>query len=122
MGSIFSKALAKLSNKVGFNVPTLLDPTLFERMAAHVGLCSSNIFCSIKSCQIEFGFDQTFCPTILLDEKMSQCFAALPTKLYPEASHVGHAGQSRIAILFRPGLLVSFATKMADEEDICGGC
>ena len=31
---------------------------------------------------------------------MLQCFAALPTKLYPEASHVGHAGQSRIVILF----------------------
>ena len=24
------KALAKLSNKVGFNVPTLLDPTLLD--------------------------------------------------------------------------------------------
>ena len=32
-----NKALAKLSNKVGFNVPTLLDPTLFHRLAAHVG-------------------------------------------------------------------------------------
>jgi len=31
------KALAKLSNKVGFNVPTLLDPTLLDRLAAHVG-------------------------------------------------------------------------------------
>ena len=32
-----AKALAKLSNKVGFNVPTLLDPTLLDRLAAHVG-------------------------------------------------------------------------------------
>ena len=39
-------------------------------------------------------------PNNLLDEKMLQCFAALPTKLYPEVSHVGPAGQSRIAILF----------------------
>ena len=63
--------------------------------------CSSNIFCSIKlKCWIEFDFNQTLCPTILLNEKMLQCFAALPTKLYPEASHVGHAGQSRISILF----------------------
>ena len=31
---------------------------------------------------------------------MLQCFAALPTKLYPETSRVGHAGLSRIAILF----------------------
>ena len=77
----------------------LLDPTLFDRLAAHVGWCSSNIFCSIK-CWIEFDFDQALCPTILLDEKMLQCFDALPTKLYLEASHVGHAGQSRIAILF----------------------
>ena len=43
---------------------------------------------------------------------MLQCFAALQTKLYPEASHVGPAGQSRIDILF----LASFGTKMADEE------
>ena len=33
----YHKALAKLSNKVGFNVPTLLDPTLLDRLAAHVG-------------------------------------------------------------------------------------
>ena len=39
-------------------------------------------------------------PNNLLDGKMLQRFAALPTKLNPEASHVGHAGQSRIAILF----------------------
>ena len=39
-------------------------------------------------------------PNNLLDEKMLQCFAALPTKLYSEVSHVGPAGQSRIAILF----------------------
>ena len=43
---------------------------------------------------------------------MLQCFAALQTKLYPEASHVGPAGQSRIAIIF----LASDATKMAEEE------
>ena len=49
---------------------------------------------------------------------MLQCFATLPTKLYPEASHVGHAGQSRIAILFSGGLLASFATKMAGEENL----
>ena len=53
-------------------------------------------------------------PNNSADEKMLQCVAALPTKLYPEASHVGHAGQSRIAALF----LASFATKMADEEDL----
>ena len=32
---------------------------------------------------------------------MLQRFAALPTKFYPEASHVGDAGQSRIAICFQ---------------------
>lgn len=31
---------------------------------------------------------------------MLRRFAALPTKFYPETNHVGHAGQSRIAILF----------------------
>ena len=56
-------------------------------------------FCSIK-CWIEFDFDQTLCPTFLLDETMLQCFAALPTNMCPEASYVGHAGQSRITILF----------------------
>ena len=49
---------------------------------------------------------------------MLQCFATLPTNLYPEASHVGHAGQSRIAILFSDRLLASFVTKMAGEEDL----
>ena len=81
------KALAKLSNKVGFNVPTLLEPTLSDRLAAHVGWCLSNNFCSIK-CWIEVAFGQTFRPTILVDEKMLECFAALPTKLYPQAGHV----------------------------------
>lgn len=37
LGKLFHKALAKLSNKVGFNVPTLHDPTLLDRLAAHVG-------------------------------------------------------------------------------------
>ena len=36
-GFVQPKALAKLSNKVGFNVPTLLDPTLLDRLTAHVG-------------------------------------------------------------------------------------
>ena len=63
--------------------------------------------------------DQTLRPTILLDETMLQCFAALSTKLYHEASHVRFASQSRIAILFfKPRLLALFATKMADEEDL----
>ena len=90
-----TKALAKLSNKVGFNVPTLLDPTLLARLAAHVGWCLSNNFCSIK-CWIEFAFGQTFRPTILVDEKMLECFAALPTKLYPREGHVRPPSQSRI--------------------------
>ena len=56
-------------------------------------------FCLIK-CWIEFTFVQTLYPTILLNETMLQCFVALPTKCYPEVSHMGPAGQSRIAILF----------------------
>ena len=95
----YLKPLAKLSNKVGLKAPTLLDPTLFDSLAAHVGRCSSNIFCSIK-CWIEFAFDQTLQPTILFDAAMLQCFAALPTKLCPDSSHVRIASQSRIAILF----------------------
>ena len=39
-------------------------------------------------CWVEFGFVQTFRPTILVDGKMLDCFAALPTKLYPQAGHV----------------------------------
>ena len=50
---------------------------------------------------------------------MLQCFAAFPAKLYPEASHVGHAGQSRIAILYSGlGFSRHFATKMANEGDL----
>ena len=45
------------------------------------------------------SFDQTFRPTILVNEKMLECFAALLTKLYPEAGHVRPASQSRITIL-----------------------
>ena len=95
----YCKALAKLLNKVRLKAPTLLDPTLFDRLAAHVGRCSSNIFCSIKG-WIEFAFDQTLQPIILLDAKMLQCFAALSTKLCPESSHVRAASQSRITISF----------------------
>ena len=60
---------------------------------------------------IEFAFDQTFRPTILMDEKLLEWFAALPTKLHPQAGHVRPASQSRIAILFfkNPRLLASFA-------------
>ena len=39
-------------------------------------------------CWMEFGFDQTLRPTIVLEETLLQCFAALPTKLCPESSHV----------------------------------
>ena len=72
----YLKPLAKLSNKVGLKAPTLLDPTLFDSLAAHVGRCSSNIFCSIK-CWIEFAFDQTLQPTILFDAAMLQCVLPL---------------------------------------------
>ena len=61
---------------------------------------------------MEFAFDQTVRPTILLD--LLQCFAALPTKLCPGSSHVRAASQSRIAILFSS--LALFATKMADKD------
>ena len=37
---------------------------------------------------MEFAFDQTLRPTILLEATKLQCFAALPTKLSPESSHV----------------------------------
>ena len=53
------------------------------------------IFCSIK-CWIEFAFGQTFRPTILVDEKMRECFAALSTELYPQGGHVRSPGQSRM--------------------------
>ena len=75
------------------------------------------MFCSIK-CWIEFDFDQTLiCPTILLDDKMLQCFAALPTKFFSWSESRGSCWPitNRYPI-FRPGLLASFATKMADEE------
>ena len=49
---------------------------------------------------MEFAFDQTLRPTILLDPTMLLCFAALPTKLCPESSHVRAASQSRVATLF----------------------
>ena len=83
---------------------------LFDRLAAHVGWCLSNNLCSIKR-WIDFAFDQTFRPTILVDEKLLEWFAALPTKLHPQAGHVRPASQSRIAILFlkKPRLLASFA-------------
>ena len=41
--NLSSLALAKLSNEDVFNVPTLLDPTMFYHLAAN-GWCSSNIF------------------------------------------------------------------------------
>ena len=43
-----------------------------------------------------FAFGQTIRPTILVDEKMLECFAALPTNLYPQAGHVRPPSQSRI--------------------------
>ena len=50
---------------------------------------------------------------------MLQCFSTLSTKLYPGASHVRPASQSRIAILFfKPRLPASIATKIADEEGL----
>ena len=76
-------------------VPTLLDPTLLDRLAAHVGWCLSNNFCSIK-CWIEFACGQTFRPTILVDKKLLECFAALPTKLYSQEGHARPPNQSRI--------------------------
>ena len=111
---MITKALAKLSTKVGFGAPTLLDPTLYNPLVTHFGRYSSNIFCSIK-CWIEFAFDQTLRPTILLDvTTVLQYLAALSTKLCPESSHVRAASQSRID--FKPKLLVIFATKMADKD------
>ena len=66
---------------------------------------------------MEFAFDQTLRPTILLDATMLQCFAALPTKLCPESSHIRAVRQSRIAILFSSlGFKHYFATKMADKD------
>ena len=67
-------AHAKLSNKVGFNTPNLLDPTLFDNLAAHCERRLSNIFCLIK-CWIEFAFDQTLRPKIRLNATM---FSVLP--------------------------------------------
>ena len=67
-----NKALAELSD-----APTLFDPTMFDRLAAHVGRCSCNIFCSIKR-WIEFAHDQALRQTILLDATILQCFAAVP--------------------------------------------
>ena len=58
------------------NVKSLPSST---HLLAHVG-CLSNNFRSIK-CWIEFAFDQTFRPTILVDKSMLERFAALPTKL-----------------------------------------
>ena len=103
------KALAK----VNLNAPILLDAILFDRLAAHFGRRSSNIFCSLK-CWTQFAFDQTLRLTILLDSTVFQCFAALPTKLCPKSSHVRAASQS----LFKPWILVSFATNMADNRGL----
>ena len=61
---------------------------------------------------MEFAFDQTLRPTILLDATMLQCFAALPTKLCPESSHV----RADRYFILKPGLLALFATKMADKD------
>ena len=50
---------------------------------------------------MEFAFDQTL----------------RPTKLCPESSHVRATSQSRIAFfIFKPRLLVLFATKMMDKD------
>ena len=57
-------------------------------------------FFARSSVGIEFAFDQTLRPTVLLDATMLQCFAALPAKLCPESSLVRATSQSRIAILF----------------------
>ena len=89
-----AKALVKLSNKVGVNATTL-----FDRSAAHAGRCSANIFCSTK-CWIEFAFDQTLRPTTSARRNNVAVFAALPTKLRPESSHVRASSQSRNAIFF----------------------
>ena len=45
---------------------------------------------------MEFAFGQTFRPTILVDEKMIECFAALQTKLFPQAGHVHPPSQALI--------------------------
>ena len=39
---------------------------------------------------------QPFRPTIVVDEKMLECFSALPTKVYPQEGHVRVPSQSRI--------------------------
>ena len=66
---------------------------------------------------MKFAFDQTLRPTILLDATLLHCFAALPTKLCPESSHVRATSQSRIAFfIFKPRPLVLFATKMMDKD------
>ena len=97
-----SKALAKLSN---------CQQSWIQRShVCSIQHCSTvwppmledvrpNIFCWI-TCWMEFAFDQKLRPTILLDATMLHCFAAPPTKLCPEWSHVRAASQSRNAILF----------------------
>ena len=50
---------------------------------------------------------------------MLQCFGALPTKLYPESESRGpYWPITNRYPIFRPRLLASFATKMADEQDL----
>ena len=54
---------------------------------------------------------------------MLECFAALPTKLYPEAGHVRPASQSRISILFsRLGLWRHLQNKDDGQSGPHGCC
>ena len=55
---------------------SLLDRTVCNRLAAHVGRCEYNMLCLIK-CWIEFAFVQTSRPPILLDQQLLQCFATI---------------------------------------------
>ena len=73
---MLAKGLAKLSNKVGFNTPTLLDPTLFDRFARSPMLGDARPTFQVRS-SVGWSLllikhcDQQFCST-------QQCCSVLP--------------------------------------------